>query len=230
MENYINLNFTLTNDSESKTLRLYKSETIKSVKILLRRGLVCQTSWTPQQLHYKIKLYNKYYKELTDDCSLKELINNGILWNNDDIQIIIEVDSGRVIHYYDKAVKILRDLCLGVYLEQIREDPNHNYMFSWNTVTDEDNIGNNRENNSLDNTVDNAVDNTVDNTDDSIKCNTYISSSRKNKVIYPPSNKLQSSNTIYSTVDNLINAIAGVSDRNISDPELETPLINSSGY
>lgn len=225
MEDSITLNFTLTKDTHSRTLRLYTYETVKSIKTLLRRGLTCDTSWMPQQLHYTIILYNQHYKELDDKYSLRELTNDGVIWNEDNIQIIIEVDSGRVIHYYDKALRYLRQLCLGIYLEQVREDPNHNYMFSWNTITED-------EHNHL------------------AKINTYVPPIKRNYVLDPPSiksptstpntkRKLKAPNAVYNTVNNAVNNVvntinSGRFDKKIStgtpDPELEAPLLSSSDY
>ena len=123
----------------------------------------------------------------------------------------------------------MRQICLGVYLEQVREDPNHNYMFSWNTTTEEEEYTN------LDN------------------INTYIPPSKK-EVLYPPSSKNISStpnfnrklkapaavyksinNAVNNTVNSVVNKVTPETfDKNSQsltpDPELEQPLLTSSDY
>ena len=135
MSDYITLHYYLSQEANSKTITSFKAETIKSLKNILRKGLKCETKWSPQQTHYTITLYNQYYQELPDDKSLSELLQDGILWDNDEIQIILSVNSGQPVNYYDRITKYIRVICLGVYPQQIREDPNHNYMFFWHTET-----------------------------------------------------------------------------------------------
>ena len=114
-------------------------------------------------------------------------------------------------------------------MEQIREDPNHNYMFSWNTITED-------EHNHL------------------AKINAYVPPTKRNDVLYPPSIKSPTStpntnrklrapkavyntvnNAVNNTVNNVVNTIkSGSFDKKTSegtpDPELEAPLLSSSDY
>ena len=106
-------------------------ETVRSIKTQLRRGITCETNWTPQQVHYDIILYNQHYQELPDSESLGNLEKDGILWNEDDIYMIMKVNSGRMIDTFDNITLYLRKLCIGLRPMAIREDPNHNYMFAW---------------------------------------------------------------------------------------------------
>lgn len=131
MADHIRLNFILSLDSVPRPLELWKYETVKSVKTHLRRGLSCETNWTPQQIHYTITLYNQHYQELPDDESLANLIRDGVIWNEDDIYMIMTVNSGRMVDTWDTFTRYLRKMCIGLRPVIIREDPNHNYMFSW---------------------------------------------------------------------------------------------------
>lgn len=131
MTDRIRLNFILSLDSIPRPLELWRNETVKSVKTQLRRGLSCETDWTPQQIHYTIALYNQYYQELPDSESLVNLIKDGIIWNEDDIYMIITVNSGRMIDTWDTFAHYLRKVCIGIRPITVREEPNHNYMFSW---------------------------------------------------------------------------------------------------
>ena len=110
---------------------MFKNETVRSVKTVLRRGISCETNWTPQQSHYTIRLYNQHYQELDDKMSLMNLVEEGVIWNEDDIYMILEVDSGRFVTYIDKFIKNIRFCCIGMYPLSVRENPNHNYMFQW---------------------------------------------------------------------------------------------------
>ena len=131
MSEHIRLNFILSLDSVPRPLELSRYETIKSIKNLLRRGISCQTDWTPQQVHYNITLYNQHYTELPDEESLSNLERDGIIWNEDNIFMILTVDSGRVIDKIDIFSQYLRKICIGLRPMTVREDPNHNYMFTW---------------------------------------------------------------------------------------------------
>jgi hypothetical protein len=131
MADRIRLNFILSLDSVPRPLELWRYETVKSIKTLLRRGLSCETDWTPQQVHYTIALYNRHYQELPDGESLANLVKDGIIWNEDDIYMIMTVDSGRIVDACDTFTRYLRKVCIGIRPTMVREDPNHNYMFSW---------------------------------------------------------------------------------------------------
>jgi hypothetical protein len=127
----IRLNFILSLDSDPQPLELWKYETVRCVKNHLRKRLSCQTDWTPQQVHYNVTLYNQYYQELPDEESLVSLVNSGLLCNEDDIYIILDVDSGRFVDAIDTITRYLRKICIGLRPMTVREDPNHNYMFTW---------------------------------------------------------------------------------------------------
>ena len=131
MADRIRLNFILSLDSIPRPLELWRYETVKSVKTQLRRGVSCETDWTPQQVHYTITLYNQHYQELPDGESLANLMKDGVIWNEDDIYMIMTVDSGRMIDTWDTVARYLRQVCIGIRPITVREDPNHNYMFSW---------------------------------------------------------------------------------------------------
>ena len=131
MADRIRLNFILSLDSVPRPLELWRYETVKSVKTQLRRGLSCETDWTPQQVHYTIALYNQHYQELPDGESLANLVKDGVIWNEDDVYMIMTVDSGRIVDAWDTFARYLRKVCIGIRPMTIREDPNHNYMFSW---------------------------------------------------------------------------------------------------
>ena len=131
MADRIRLNFILSLDSVPRPLELWRYETVKSVKTQLRRGLSCETDWTPQQVHYTIALYNQHYQELPDGESLANLVKDGVIWNEDDVYMIMTVDSGRIVDAWDTLTRYLRKVCIGIRPMTIREDPNHNYMFSW---------------------------------------------------------------------------------------------------
>ena len=45
--------------------------------------------------------------------------------------MIMIVDSGRVVDTLDTIALYLRKVCIGLRPMTVREDPNHNYMFSW---------------------------------------------------------------------------------------------------
>jgi len=129
--NRIRLNFILSLDSVPRPIEFYKYETVKSVKTQLCRGITCQTDWTPNQIHYKIKLYNQDYHELPDHESLINLVRDNIIWNEENIYMIISVDSGRMLDVIDNISMYFRKICIGFRPMSIREDPNHNYMFAW---------------------------------------------------------------------------------------------------
>lgn len=131
MTDRIRLNFILSLDSVPRPLELCIYETVKSVKTQLRRGISCETDWTPQQIHYTITLYNQHYQELPDCESLANLMKDGVIWNEDDIYMIVAVDSGRMVDVWDTFTRYLRKVCIGIRPIMVREDPNHNYMFSW---------------------------------------------------------------------------------------------------
>ena len=131
MADRIRLNFILSLDSVPRPLELWRYETVKSIKTQLRRGLSCETDWTPQQVHYTIALYNQHYQELPDGESLANLVKDGVIWNEDDVYMIMTVDSGRIVDAWDTLTRYLRKVCIGMRPMTIREDPNHNYMFSW---------------------------------------------------------------------------------------------------
>ena len=131
MADRIRLNFILSLDSVPRPLELWRYETVKSVKTHLRRGLSCETDWTPQQVHYTIALYNQHYEKLPDGESLANLVKDGVIWNEDDVYMIMTVDSGRVVDVWDTFTRYLRRVCIGIHPRMVREDPNHNYMFSW---------------------------------------------------------------------------------------------------
>ena len=131
------LNFILTHETKPKILQLATYETITEIKDLLKQSLSCETLWTPQQLHYVIKLYNHQYNELDDKYTIRDLLDKNMLWTGDDIQIVINVNSGRLINYYDRVTKYLRNICIQTNYYEIREEPNHNYMFEWKAMADE---------------------------------------------------------------------------------------------
>ena len=131
------LNFILTHETKPKMLQLATYESIREIKNLLKFSLTCETSWTPQQLHYNIRLYNQNYNELEDKYTLRDLIDKNLIWSGDDIHIIMDVNSGRILNYYDKITKYLRNLCIHTNFYEIREEPNHNYMFEWKVIADE---------------------------------------------------------------------------------------------
>lgn len=131
---HIRLNFVLSLDSVPRPLEIWKYETIKSVKTNLRCGISCETNWTPQQVHYDIKLYNQHYEELKDDKSFDQLVNDGIIFNEDSIYMILNVNSGRYLDSLDYIGRYIRKLCIGLRPMSIREDANHNFMFNWNEM------------------------------------------------------------------------------------------------
>ena len=131
MTDRIRLNFILSLDSVPRPLELWKFETVRSIKTQLRRGITCETNWTPQQVHYDITLYNQHYQELCDTESLANLEKDGQIWNEDDIYMVLNVNSGRVLDTFDHVTQYFRKLCIGIRPMSIREDPNHNYMFAW---------------------------------------------------------------------------------------------------
>ena len=131
MSEKASFHFYLTHESETRTLLFTKCETIRSIKKLLRECITCETRWTPQQLHYTIDLYNQHYQNLGEHLSIRNLMDKGILCDGDDIYIIINVNSGRPITYFDSITKYLRGMCVYLDTTIVREDPNHNYMFHW---------------------------------------------------------------------------------------------------
>lgn len=131
------LNFILTYETKPKILQLDTYDTISEIKLLLKQSLSCETIWTPQQLHYTIQLFNNQYNELEDKYTIRDLLNKNLLWTGDEIHIIINVHSNRILNYYDRATKYLRKLCIQTNFYEIREEPNHNYMFEWKNMADE---------------------------------------------------------------------------------------------
>ena len=137
MSETIILNFILTHETKPKVLRLATYESVKEIVNLLKFSLTCETNWTPQQLHYKIRLFNQNYNELEERYTIQDLLNKNLIWDGDDIHIVTEVNSGRMINYFDRATKYLRSICIETNFYEIREEPNHNYMFEWKAIADE---------------------------------------------------------------------------------------------
>ena len=137
MSETIVLNFILTHETKPKILQLATYETIAEIVNLLKFSLTCESNWTPQQLHYSIKLYNQNYIELEEKYTISELLNKNLIWTGDDIHIVTQVNSGRLINYFDRVTKYLRNFCIQTELYEIREEPNHNYMFEWKAIADE---------------------------------------------------------------------------------------------
>ena len=131
MGDRIRLNFILSCGADPRCMQLWKYDTVRSVKSQLRRAISCQSDWTPQQLHYTLKLYNQHYQELPDGDTLVALERGGVIWNEDDIYMILSVDSGRILDALERGMRYLRSLCIGLRPMAVREEPNHNYMFSW---------------------------------------------------------------------------------------------------
>lgn len=136
MGDRIYLNLILSSDSTPRRMQLWKYDTVRSIKLQIRRSISCQSDWTPQQLHYTLRLYNQHYQELPDSDTLVALERGGVIWNEDDIYMIISVDSGRVIDAMDRVMRYLRSLCIGIRPMAVREEPNHNYMFTWCSSTE----------------------------------------------------------------------------------------------
>jgi len=137
MSETIMLNFILTHEPKPKTLSLATYESVKEIINLLKFSLTCETNWTPQQLHYSIKLYNQNYVELEEKYTIRDLLDKNLLWSGDDIHIVTHVNSGRLINYFDRITKYLRSICIETDFYEIREEPNHNYMFEWKAIADE---------------------------------------------------------------------------------------------
>jgi hypothetical protein len=112
-------------------MQLWKYDTVRSLKSQLCRAISCQSDWTPQQVHYSLRLYNQHYQELPDGDTLVALERGGVIWNEDDIYMILRVDSGRVVDAIERAMRYLRSVCIGLRPMAVREEPNHNYMFAW---------------------------------------------------------------------------------------------------
>jgi hypothetical protein len=113
-----------------------RSGTVRDVKNSLREFIGCESDWAPQQLHYTIALYTNAYQELTDDTVINDLLVSGRLFSGDDMYLILTVNSGRALDYFDVIGRYLRKICVGLGFRHrgqplAREDPNHNYLFYW---------------------------------------------------------------------------------------------------
>ena len=135
-QDFVILNFWLTQSTVPRPLHVRRSGTVKDVKNSLREFIGCESEWAPQQLHYTIALYTSAYQEFTDTTAINDLLAGGRLFSGDDIYLILTANSGRVLDYLDMVGMYIRKMCAGFGFRHrgqpiVREDPNHNYLFYW---------------------------------------------------------------------------------------------------
>lgn len=140
-QDFVRLNFWLTQSTVPRPLRARRSGTVKDVKNSLREFIGCESDWAPQQLHYTIALYTSAYQELTDTTVINDLLAGGRLFSGDDIYLVLTANSGRALDYLDMAGMYIRKICAGFGFRHrgqplVREDPNHNYLFYWVDTSD----------------------------------------------------------------------------------------------
>ena len=128
---FTTINFVLQHASEARPLRVWRTEKIGDLKERLRDCLGHQSTWAPQQGHYRLKLYTEGWVELRDHIPISSLTSSGALLSGDSVYIIIQAEFGAPWEYIQGCGKRLLAICCGARPWSAREEANHNYLFYW---------------------------------------------------------------------------------------------------
>lgn len=133
----ISFNFMLNNESISQNLLFSTTNTIQEVISVIWNCLDYNDPLIAQLENHEMTLFTQYKVKLSNECKIQDLINEGVIYNEDIIYISINLHGSRVNKYIEYFTHYLKYFCLKInfmdeYPNSFYDFPNHNYLFYWN--------------------------------------------------------------------------------------------------
>tara|TARA_B100001540_G_C15764617_1_gene623363 strand:+ start:1217 stop:1657 length:441 start_codon:yes stop_codon:yes gene_type:complete len=129
--------FMLNNESITQSLTFQKTNTIEEMISIIWNCLDYNDPLIAQLENHHMVLFTQYKVKLNNSLKIQDLIDDGVLYNEDIIYITINLHSSTINKYIENFTNYLKYFCLyfnytDEHPNSLYDFPNHNYLFYWN--------------------------------------------------------------------------------------------------